>query len=196
MHIDRPQSHAPIPPHAQRVFAGKIFDTYQWEQRMFDGSTITFEKLKRPDSAIVFPVLPDGQILLIEQEQPGDTGWYTSVPGGRIDEGEDPLAAAKRELMEETGYAAAHWTLWHAWQPTHKIDWAVYAFVAKGLEKTADPHLDAGEHIRITPVTFEEFITNGIDHRYVGSELLFKVAQARLSPTGMEHLRALFDPRG
>lgn len=194
MHIERPRSHSPIPPHAQKVFGGKIFDTYQWEQELFDGTTTTFEKLKRPDTAVVFPILPDGRILLIEQEQPNDTGFYMSTPGGRIDEGEDPLAAAKRELLEETGYEAEHWTLWDAWQPTHKIDWAVYAFVAKGLKKISDLHLDAGERIRMMPVTFDDFLENGVDRRYVGAEILLKLAQARLSPEKHAGLRTLFDP--
>ena len=43
----------------------------QWEQELFDGTMTTFEKLTRPDTVVVFPTLPDGKILLTEQEQPG-----------------------------------------------------------------------------------------------------------------------------
>lgn len=48
---------------------------------------------------VVFPVLPDGRILLTEQEQPGREP-FIGACGGRIDEGEDALTAAKRELLE------------------------------------------------------------------------------------------------
>jgi hypothetical protein len=134
MNIQRPKSKQPIPDYAKRVFKGVIFDVYQWEQEMYDGTKATFEKLKRPDTVVVFPVLPDGRILLTEQEQPGKEP-FIGATGGRVDEGEEILAAAKRELLEESGYEAEKYTLWHAAQPASKIEWAVYLFIAKGLKK-------------------------------------------------------------
>src|SRR3989338_338565 len=113
MDIQRPQSKQPIPPHAKRVFQGVIFDVYQWEQEMFDGTRAIFEKLKRPDTVVVFPVLPDGKIILTEQEQPGKKP-FIGATGGRIDEGEEVLAAARRDLLEESGYEASEFILWGA----------------------------------------------------------------------------------
>ena len=55
MEINRPQSKQPIPANAKKVFHGVIFDVYQWEQEMFDGTKEIFEKLKRPDTVVVFP---------------------------------------------------------------------------------------------------------------------------------------------
>ena len=110
MKIERPKSKQPIPENAKLVFKGQIFDVYQWEQELFDGSRATFERLKRPDTAVVFGVLPDGKILLTEQEQPGKPP-YIGATGGRIDKGEEPLAAAKRELLEESGYEASEFIL-------------------------------------------------------------------------------------
>ena len=105
MNIERPKSKQPIPDHAKVVFKGVMFDVYQWEQELFDGSKTTFEKLKRPDTVVTFPILPDGKILLTKQEQSGKEP-FIGATGGRVDEGEDILDAAKRELMEETGYEA------------------------------------------------------------------------------------------
>src|SRR3989344_90768 len=104
MEIKRPKSKQPIPENAKRVFRGVIFDVYQWEQEMYDGTRTIFEKLKRPDTVVVFRVLPDGKIILTEQEQPGGKGPFIGATGGRVDEGEDILAVAKRELLEESGY--------------------------------------------------------------------------------------------
>ncbi len=56
MKIIRPESKQPMPANAKRVFKGVVFDTYQWEQDMYDGTKKTFEKLKRPDTVVVFPV--------------------------------------------------------------------------------------------------------------------------------------------
>ena len=85
MEIKRPKSKQPIPDNAKRVFKGVIFDTYQWEQKMYDGSRVMFEKLKRPDTVVVFPVLSNGRIILTEQEQPGKEP-FIGATGGRVEE--------------------------------------------------------------------------------------------------------------
>ena len=55
-----------IPADAKRVFEGVIFDVYQWQQKMFDGSTETFEVLKRPDSVEVIAI-KDGKMVVIHE---------------------------------------------------------------------------------------------------------------------------------
>ena len=148
MKIDRPKSKQPIPPNAKKVFKGVLFDVYQWEQEMYDGTKATFEKLKRPDTVVVFAVLPDGKILLTEQEQPGKKP-FIGATGGRVDEGEDILSAAKRELLEESGYEAEEFILWDSQHPISKMEWIVYTFIAKGLKKVAEMDLDGGEKIKL-----------------------------------------------
>ncbi len=54
MNIERPASKQPMPDHARRVFRGEVFDVYQWEQEMFDGSKAVFEKLIRQDTVIIY----------------------------------------------------------------------------------------------------------------------------------------------
>ena len=110
MNIIRPKSRQPIPEHAQRVFKGVIFDVYQWKEKMYDGTKRTFEKLKRADTVTVFSVLPDGKIILTEQEQPGTDEPFIAAMGGRIDEGEEVLSAAKRELLGQGGVYAGLWS--------------------------------------------------------------------------------------
>src|SRR5262249_7028087 len=105
MNIERPQPKQPLPPDAKCVFKGILFDVYQWEQKMFDGTTATFEKLKRHDTVLVIPVTTGKKIIMLEQEQPARPP-FISFPGGRLEESENPLQAVHRELMEETGYAA------------------------------------------------------------------------------------------
>ena len=91
-----------IPEVAKCVFQGIFFDVYHWPQDMYDGSTRTFEMLKRKPSVDIIATQGD-RILLTEEEQP-NKGKFVSIPGGQLEEGESFLACAKRELLEETGY--------------------------------------------------------------------------------------------
>ena len=193
MNIIRPASKQPIPEHAQKVFSGKLFDVYQWQQEMYDGTTETFEKLKRPDTVVVFAVLPDGKILLTKQEQPGKTA-FIGATGGRVDHGEDPLTAAKRELLEESGYEAERFTLWRAEHPTSKIDWVVYTFIAKGLTKVSEPHLDEGEKITLMPTTLDELIELAVHEQLAEKEVAHELQRAKYDTALMSALKLRFDP--
>ncbi len=195
MKIARPASAQPLPDDATLVFEGEVFDVYQWQQQMYDGTTKTFEKLKRADTVIVFAVLDDGRILLTRQEQPGKQP-FIGAAGGRVEPGEDILAAAQRELLEETGYEADEWVLWHSEQPISKIEWAVYVFVAKKSRKVAGLNLDAGEKIELMPVTFDELIEIGTSSKlsagFYEREITDLLYQARLEPKKYEDLKNLF----
>jgi len=195
MEIKRPKSKQPIPEHAKRVFRGVMFDVYQWEQKMFDGSLSIFEKVKRPDTTIIFPVLSDGKIILSEQEQPGKKPFIGGC-GGRIEEGEDVLESAKRELLKESGYEAENFILWNAQQPMGKVEWAVYVFVAKGLKKVAEINPDSGEKIKLISVTLDEFIDIPLrkDIIFAEGEVIPLLLEAKIDSGKMEELRELFKP--
>jgi hypothetical protein len=99
-----------LPKNAKKVFQGKIFDVYQWEQKMFDNSVEIFEKLKRADTVVAIAIKGD-KIIIQEQKQPDWTHLLVSLPGGRCERNELPLSAVKRELLEETGYVSDDWKL-------------------------------------------------------------------------------------
>jgi len=191
----RPQSNQPLPEHAKLVFKGEMFDVYQWEQVMYDGTTKVFEKLKRPDTVIVIPVLNDGRIMLTCEEQPGKKP-FIGTCGGRVDAGEDPLGAAKREFLEETGYEATDYTLWKAIQPVSKIDWAIYIFIAKGCTQVAGQTLDGGEKIEPFTVTFDEWLQMARDKSFPVKELIPDMYEALLDVGKYEELKALLLPLG
>ena len=135
-----------IPAAAKKVFTGQIFDVYQWPQTMFDGASATFEMIKRPDTIEVLCLVAD-KLVILYQQQPG-TDFYYDLPSGRHDvESESELAAAKREVLEETGRTFAHWHLIECKQPDPKIDRLIYTFVAWGQTSQQAPHLDNGEKI-------------------------------------------------
>lgn len=161
MRLFTPEDAKSIPNDAKMVFRGEIFDVYQWPQKMFDGSLATFEMLRRPDTVKIIAIreTPDGpKVVFTKQRQPRKD-WFYDYPGGRVDDDDaDELAAAKRELLEETGYSFRNWKLIRARQPFSKIDWLVYTFLATDFESKADQRLDSGEQIEVMEVDVAEAV--------------------------------------
>jgi ADP-ribose pyrophosphatase len=165
-----------IPDNAICAFKGEIFDVYQWQQELFDGSTATFEKLRRPDTVEVICLVED-KIIVVKDEQPSRPA-KLSFPGGRVNRNEDIGAAAKREVIEETGYEFKQWRLVKVWQPYVKITWFIYVFIAWDGKKTMTQHLDAGEKITVDLVEFDLLKQMAADKLgYLGeSETLLRTA--------------------
>lgn len=170
-----------IPNNATRVYKGIIFDVYNWQQNVFDGSFETFEMLKRVNTVEVIAVM-DGKILISHQSQPTKLDYY-SLFGGRGEEGEDPITTAKRELLEEAGLESQNWELYRVKQPIHKIDWDIFTYIAKDCKKVANQKLDKGEKIETIECSFDEFIDIVISDKYWGDE--FKLEVYKMKDEGM-----------
>lgn len=74
-----------------------------------EGFEIKRAIIQHTGSAVVMPVDDQGRILLVRQYRLPAAAYLWEIPAGRMDEGETPLQAAKRELREETGYTARQW---------------------------------------------------------------------------------------
>ncbi len=145
-----------LPPQAKKVFQGKIFSVHQWEQKLYDGTTATFEMLKRPGTIQIIPT-SDDQIYFSYEEQPTKPLSF-SLLGGRQEPDEDPLVTAKRELLEEAGLTSDDWELIKTYEFQGKIEWPLYYYVARNCKKVAEQHLDPGEKIEVKKISFDDFI--------------------------------------
>ena len=74
-----------------------------------DGFEIKRAIIQHAGSAVMMPVDERGRILLVRQYRLPARQYLWELPAGRVDEGETPLQAARRELVEETGYRARKW---------------------------------------------------------------------------------------
>lgn len=75
-----------------------------------DGRVIDdFYLISMPDYAAIVPLLPDGRVVTQRRYKHGSRAVTLGLPGGYLEPGEEPLVAAKRELMEETGYQSEQW---------------------------------------------------------------------------------------
>ena len=153
---------------------------------MYDGSTATFEMLRRPDTVKIIGILTpteqaclknvvkittseEDRVVITKQKQPRKD-WFYDYPGGRVDaEDKDELAGAKREMLEEAGLEFENWKLADVKQPFNKIDWLVYTFVANSLKSQHLQKLDAGEMIELELATVPEIksLSQNKDSQYL-----------------------------
>lgn len=94
----------------KKVFETPIFDlTQKTVSPGGNKNSGEFYVLEAPEWINVLPITTDGKIILVEQYRHGIEEVTLEIPGGMVDPGESPIESAKRELLEETGYAAEDW---------------------------------------------------------------------------------------
>jgi len=114
-----------------------------------------------PSWVIVIPELQDAEgkekFVMVEQWRHGSCSISREFPGGVVNEGEDPEAGAKRELLEETGYEARKITFLGKVSPNPAImSNYLYVYAAEDLVNTHEQHLDADEYVRVFEEDAEE----------------------------------------
>lgn len=125
---------------------------------MPNGRHKTFELLPGGRSACIVALTPGRQVLLVREFRPGMEEVLLEIPGGIIGPDEDPVAAAARELLEETGYAGDLVLV-----GTHFVDaysgHVKYSFVATDCRKVGEPAPEQaeGEWIELETLTLAGF---------------------------------------
>ncbi|MFA5886306.1 MAG: NUDIX hydrolase [Patescibacteria group bacterium] len=179
-----------LPANAKLVFTGKIFEIWQWEQEMFDGTKQIFEKVWREPGVEIIATVGD-KIIIEDQDQP-DRKNTISLPSGRADQSENLLAEAKRELLEETGYSSEDWVELFKFCRDSKVLHEVQVFVARNCQKIQDLQLDAGEKIETRLITFEELINLTEEPRFwVAPEFISFLLRLQISKQKREEFRKL-----
>ena len=114
------------------------------------GNEHGFYVLETPDWVNIIAVTPKDEIVLIRQFRHGTRSLTLEIPGGTVDPGEEPLEAAKRELLEETGYGAETWEQIGKIAPNPAfLDNSCYTFLASGARRVQEPAPDGTEDIEV-----------------------------------------------
>jgi ADP-ribose pyrophosphatase len=140
----------------REVLRAKFLHVFEDTVRLPDGSTTHREYIVHPGAVVVIPLLDDGRLVLERQFRYPVGEVMIEFPAGKLDPGEDRLACAKRELLEETGYSAREWARAGVLHPVISYSTEfIEIWFARGLtfSKAA---LDEGEFLEVFTATTEE----------------------------------------
>ena len=129
------------------IFEGRVITLTNDVALLENGETAGREVVHHHGGACILPYFEDGTICMVRQFRYAMQQELWELPAGKLEKGEDPFLAAQRELEEECGLTADHYTSLGQFYPTVGYDTEIiYMWVATGLHKT-QMHLDDDEFL-------------------------------------------------
>lgn len=132
----------------QDIFNGKIIKVYCDEVELSDGTRTSREVVLHKEAVAIVAVNDKQELLMVTQYRYPIGRDMLEIPAGLIDEGEEPLETAKRELREETGYEAERWGhLTTTYTSAGSHNEKIHIFLAEGLKCVSGQSLDEDERL-------------------------------------------------
>ena len=148
---------------SEEIFNGRVIRVTYDKVLLENGNTSTREVVHHHGGACILPVDENQNITLVRQYRYalGEEMW--ELPAGKLEKGEDPFEAAKRELAEECGLTADHFVDLGVVYPTVGYDSEkIYLWAATGLHSVSQ-HLDEDEFLDVVKMPLDEALRLVLD---------------------------------
>ena len=162
---------------SKSIYQGRIFDVRIDESREGERE-YSREIVVHKGGAVIVPVFDDGTVALVRLFRHAIGDYLLEIPAGMLDEGEDPMIGAVRELEEEIGVRAAHVEKLTELLPSPGyLTEKMYLFIATGLTEVGQ-NLDHDEELTVERYSFDELNTMIRDGRIVDAKTMVGVMLA------------------
>jgi ADP-ribose pyrophosphatase len=138
------------------VYDGRMLKAREDSVRLPDGKIARREFVQHPGAVIIIPLLDENTVILERQFRYAVGRHMLELPAGKIEPGEEPLATARRELIEECGYTAGSWQHLATLHPcVGYSDERFELYLARDLVSVGRA-LDEGEFLDVVPMALDE----------------------------------------
>ena len=162
---------------SKTVFEGRIFDI-RIDQIREGELEYSREIVVHKGSAVIVPVFDDGTVALVRQYRHAAGEYLLEIPAGTLNEGEDPMIGAVRELEEEIGVRAAHVRkMTEFYVSPGFLTEKMHVYLATGLTEVGQK-LEADENLTIERYSFAELDAMIRDGRIVDAKTMVGVTLA------------------
>ena len=145
-------------------FTGRIIRVIHDHIELPNGILSMRELVDHPGGVCVAAVNENGELLLVEQYRYAFKTELIEFPAGKLEPGEDPLEAAKRELIEETGYAAdVMLSLGEVWPSVGYLTERIYLYYAPDTHFVGQK-LDDQEFLNVKTYSYEQLMLMAQHH--------------------------------
>ena len=150
-----PHKPFPILIGSQEIYAGRVVNLRVDEIEVAPGLNVRREVVEHPGAVVIVPVDAEGNILWVRQYRHAAGRELLELPAGTIERDEEPEACARREIAEETGFAAASWReLGRFFTAPGFCTEYMYAYLATDLSPE-DAEADEDEEIEVSPLSLQ-----------------------------------------
>lgn len=139
---------------SESIFDGALLKVRKDRVRLPNGQESIREYIVHPGAVVILAFLPNGNLLFERQFRYPLRRVFLELPAGKIDHGEATIETAKRELLEETGYAASEWEYLGVMHPCIGYsDERIEIFSARGLRLEGERQLDHNEFLDVVELS-------------------------------------------
>ena len=160
----------------EQMFRGALLDVRRDRARLPDGTEAVREYVVHPGAVLVVPILDDGRFVLERQFRYPHNRTFIEFPAGKLDPGESALDTALRELVEEAGYRALHWTRLGVVHPVIAYSTESIEIYAARRLTDVGARLDTGEFLEVLHWTRDELACAVDDDRVTDAKTVAALA--------------------